>query len=660
MKMKKTLSLLLALVLVLALAAVAVPVSANGPYDDTYVDDNAGYSDGDGDEFFETIQVAINNTNPGGTVHVAAGIYDEDITITKGLTLTTPSGSPATIDGGIWIKDIHTYINPITVEYFTIQNGTPITGTRDYGIKISGDIGVGGDQAIVDMHIVHNTFVNVGKTDDVIAEQWWNAAIFYDANHFGALGSRYDTYFMGTGEISYNTIVNNLGDPTKRTQLGIGVRSGLNMRIEHNNISGNVAEGIHLWGPVYTGNTANHQVNHNTIDLSGWIGARIGNNPRGIWTYARDSTYSYNTIVSIWYGMVFSYWDDTNWGGVTAANKPVTIDHNVIHPPTGQSMTAGMRYSGNNGQITDNEIYGATNTSGYAVGLLFEGWGNPAWGERTECKNNTFTGNNIHDNYDGIWTHASPYDNRSNNVFHFNNIYNNTNSGMTIPGAPTVDAENNWWGDASGPTHAGNPGGSGDPVSDDVNYTPWLGAPLELPAVHHESLGAGAGQVVDASDEADTIVTLTTTGDTEISVARYESQPFPDEEFPDEALGKYIDIHVSNPGNVTWPIHVEVSYTDAEADAAGIDESTLGLYYYESVNTFHRCSDTGADTAANFIWANVSQEEAGYLIGTAFGAGGYPPALPKVPTVNHWGIVAMISLFAGLLVWRVRRRQSAL
>jgi parallel beta-helix repeat protein len=36
------------------------------------------------------------------------------------------------------------------------------------------------------------------------------------------------------------------------------------------------------------------------------------------------------------------------------------------------------------------------------------------------------------------------------------------------------------------------------------------------------------------------------------------------------------------------------------------------------------------------------------------------PTPPGVPTVNHWGIVAMIALFAGLLVWRVRRRRLAL
>jgi len=35
------------------------------------------------------------------------------------------------------------------------------------------------------------------------------------------------------------------------------------------------------------------------------------------------------------------------------------------------------------------------------------------------------------------------------------------------------------------------------------------------------------------------------------------------------------------------------------------------------------------------------------------------PCPPGVPTVNHWGIVAMITVFTGLLVWRMRRRRPA-
>jgi len=37
-----------------------------------------------------------------------------------------------------------------------------------------------------------------------------------------------------------------------------------------------------------------------------------------------------------------------------------------------------------------------------------------------------------------------------------------------------LDATNNWWDDASGPSHAMNPSGTGNAVSDYVNYNPWL------------------------------------------------------------------------------------------------------------------------------------------------------------------------------------------
>ena len=39
----------------------------------------------------------------------------------------------------------------------------------------------------------------------------------------------------------------------------------------------------------------------------------------------------------------------------------------------------------------------------------------------------------------------------------------------------TSTAENNWWGDASGPYNAKyNPNGLGDPVNDYLDFTPWL------------------------------------------------------------------------------------------------------------------------------------------------------------------------------------------
>jgi len=71
---------------VLSLACIFAPAAA-AAYVDTYVDDDAGYADADGDAYFCTIQAAVEQTAPAGTVHIAAGIYPEKVDLTAALTL---------------------------------------------------------------------------------------------------------------------------------------------------------------------------------------------------------------------------------------------------------------------------------------------------------------------------------------------------------------------------------------------------------------------------------------------------------------------------------------------------------------------------------------------------------------------------------------------
>ncbi|MCD4789321.1 MAG: right-handed parallel beta-helix repeat-containing protein, partial [Bacteroidales bacterium] len=52
----------------------------------------------------------------------------------------------------------------------------------------------------------------------------------------------------------------------------------------------------------------------------------------------------------------------------------------------------------------------------------------------------------------------------------FDNYYMAVNN---VGGSFIIDAENCWWGDNSGPTHSGNPGGTGEEVSDEVDYDPY-------------------------------------------------------------------------------------------------------------------------------------------------------------------------------------------
>ena len=50
-----------------------------------------------------------------------------------------------------------------------------------------------------------------------------------------------------------------------------------------------------------------------------------------------------------------------------------------------------------------------------------------------------------------------------------NTIANNTSTGIFQTSNLTVEALDNWWGDATGPTHSANPGGIGDVIADSVN-----------------------------------------------------------------------------------------------------------------------------------------------------------------------------------------------
>lgn len=59
-----------------------------------------------------------------------------------------------------------------------------------------------------------------------------------------------------------------------------------------------------------------------------------------------------------------------------------------------------------------------------------------------------------------------------------NNIFDNGGFGVfNEDSSVTINAELNWWGNPSGPSHSSNPSGVGDPVSDHVTFAPWLTSP---------------------------------------------------------------------------------------------------------------------------------------------------------------------------------------
>ena len=81
--------------------------------------------------------------------------------------------------------------------------------------------------------------------------------------------------------------------------------------------------------------------------------------------------------------------------------------------------------------------------------------------------------NSLFENSIGIELDRESYS----NDISYNNIFNNSDYGIYVDREPNenVNASNNWWGDPSGPYHAeNNSAGTGDNVTDYVEFDPWL------------------------------------------------------------------------------------------------------------------------------------------------------------------------------------------
>ncbi len=111
-------------------------------------------------------------------------------------------------------------------------------------------------------------------------------------------------------------------------------------------------------------------------------------------------------------------------------------------------------------------------------------------------------------NNDNVGVYASAASNPTINYCDFYNIsgyaVNNVNQSFVI------NAENCWWGSNTGPTHSGNPGGTGEPVTNAVDYLPFGTSGTINPLMGDVSLN-GSVQAYDASlilQHVTTIITL--------------------------------------------------------------------------------------------------------------------------------------------------------
>ncbi len=126
----------------------------------------------------------------------------------------------------------------------------------------------------------------------------------------------------------------------------------------------------------------------------------------------------------------------------------------------------------------------------------------------------TITNSTFKHNYNGIVAKGS-----SNPTINYCDIYQNSGMGVyNVDESFVINAENNWWGSDSGPTHSSNPGGTGSVVSNAVDFDPWLGSGASNPIMGDVSLN-GVVQAFDASKVLKYVVGSETLNSLQLGVA---------------------------------------------------------------------------------------------------------------------------------------------
>lgn len=423
---------------------------------------------------------------------------------------------------GIYITDVDSAVNIL---------GCLIHDNADHGIRVEGD----GDLLHIGENIISQNggsgidmteaWSTVNIVDNVIGAWWIDADIEFDGNshhgiHIGEVGETDEI------DIEGNAISENGQDGIN---FGVGVSAIYgDVQIVDNIIGawtcytgdyghtgdpqrygGNGGKGIHIHevGDTGTVTIEGNEISENSsgdsatgicINFISGVVSIAGNNI-GAWEDDYGASYSGNWGEGIWISGIrpgaaltigpdnimkgnSSHGIDILWGSAEAI---IEIHNNLVHQNGPWVCGTGVKL-GSGGvcgaMVRDNII---TNNH---KGIYLD----------ANSKQNIIRDNEIRDNAHGVWVegddnHILRNDILNNqaaesgvhltitaegNVISCNNIEGNSPHGVYNENTEdTIDATQNWWGHASGPSGVGP--GSGDAVSTYVNYSGWLPAEFQ-------------------------------------------------------------------------------------------------------------------------------------------------------------------------------------
>ncbi len=385
-----------------------------------------------------SIQGLIDAASPGGTVNVAPGIYPEQLLIDKPLTLEgpDPEAGEAIVDA-IGLAAAPTLLitsGQVTVRRITFRNG-PGQGIRVGTVAAPNLQGVLIEDCVIQGHDLSGIMNITSSEMDVIGNLIENNGNIISFERAGVFLRPH-----GVTNILNNTIRNNNGDGV----YAEGSDAGL--LVENNTIENEFSSGITLaW------DEQNVTIRNNTIEECGQSNDELKGGIVIIQAMAELITG--NTIWNCKQRGIMWAWcpqvGPEPESIIISANRIGHSSHDAIYlfsqgpgsfiPPDPYALKP---------LISQNQLVENGN-AGVLVSNVF--MGNPTGKAEPHLEDNSIL--------DNLW-----------------GAFNET--------AAVIDAVNNWWGDASGPYHPLlNPEGTGNPVSDRINFIPWLERPPLPPPV---------------------------------------------------------------------------------------------------------------------------------------------------------------------------------
>jgi len=572
-------------------------------------------NDGDANEnCFGTIQAAINAATAGDTINVAAGTYKEsNITIDKKLSIVgeakesvilapsaedTGSGT-SSFDGnyqhGIMITADNVSISNLTIDgkANNIENGGTLPNHNNYriGILNFSSSEQGFDNLSIDNVNINNIrfrgiYLNPTTTS---GHQITNSTIS-NIEYKQAIAA-----YTSNIVISNNTIFN----------AGSGIRvtpnettsSSMTITITDNtlfNIAGTYSQYYgHSWPShaIYYRNPNVDQtviITGNNITIGDGAEA-IDEGVLGMYIYNADG----NSIIQG--NTINSLNGEANWGMYIGGCAGTTVDNNtLIMNDTDSGIYLGRGSTGipvpnivSNNTLTSTNSISNVVSEGAAIvmgdhGDLFWMW------EKPYNTNNTITNNAISGFVRGILLHGDDtsayYEAGStveatitNNDFSNNSLFAvdaNTLSNV-------IDATENWWGTDDSTEFV-------DKILGDVDYDPWCmdsSCSSMSDSVYSDNktvASTGASQTIDVGG----LSINGTFGAGNIFVAKYDSvSDVPNGGTTFGAENFYYNIDA--PDGTTFPIDIEISYSDTVSDSNYLDEDHFVSLYYQKAGVWY-------------------------------------------------------------------------